>query len=207
MRIHDCGKAVVIAARGCVLASIETADPPTANRPERIMAGQRTLTGWCIARDSGFSCSTGLRPKPEIAHRSALRTGVAWWSRGVPDPDVSLDTNHLKRALRVIPMARKNWKICWTELGAKHVGSAPFSRSSAPSIMRDTKVVGILSLAALRSSYAVGSCLAAGNFTQVAQDPDSTRMREAGSDCATPFSRSSQGRRGPGHRRCARDFL
>ncbi len=38
------------------------------------------------------------------------------------DPDVQIDTNHLERALRVIPMGRKNWMFCWTELGAKHVG-------------------------------------------------------------------------------------
>jgi len=24
--------------------------------------------------------------------------------------------------LRAIPMGRKNWNFCWTELGAKHVG-------------------------------------------------------------------------------------
>jgi len=35
--------------------------------------------------------------------------------------DVPIDTNHLERALRVIPMGRKNWTFCWTELGAKHV--------------------------------------------------------------------------------------
>jgi hypothetical protein len=33
-----------------------------------------------------------------------------------------MDTNHLERALRVIPMGRKNWLFTWTELGAKHVG-------------------------------------------------------------------------------------
>jgi transposase len=38
------------------------------------------------------------------------------------DPDLPLDTNHLERALRAIPMGRKNWNFCWTELGAKHVG-------------------------------------------------------------------------------------
>jgi hypothetical protein len=38
------------------------------------------------------------------------------------DPDVPVDTNHLERALRVIPMGRKNWLFCWTELGAEHVG-------------------------------------------------------------------------------------
>jgi transposase len=38
------------------------------------------------------------------------------------DPDVPLDTNHIERALRVIPMGRKSWLFCWTELGARHVG-------------------------------------------------------------------------------------
>jgi hypothetical protein len=38
------------------------------------------------------------------------------------DPDVAIDTNHLERALRVIPMGRKNWLFAWTELGAKHIG-------------------------------------------------------------------------------------
>lgn len=38
------------------------------------------------------------------------------------DPDVPIDTNHLERALRVIPMGRRNWLFNWTEIGAKHVG-------------------------------------------------------------------------------------
>jgi len=38
------------------------------------------------------------------------------------DPDVPIDTNHLERALRPIPMGRKSWLFCWTELGAKQVG-------------------------------------------------------------------------------------
>jgi transposase len=40
------------------------------------------------------------------------------------DPDVPIDTNHLERALRVIPMGRKNFMFCWTELGTKHIGIA-----------------------------------------------------------------------------------
>jgi transposase len=38
------------------------------------------------------------------------------------DPDLSIDTNHLERALRPIPMGRRNWLFCWTEIGAKQVG-------------------------------------------------------------------------------------
>ncbi|MGH8845820.1 MAG: IS66 family transposase, partial [Polaromonas sp.] len=38
------------------------------------------------------------------------------------DPDVAIDTNHLERALRAVPMGRRAWLFCWTELGAQHVG-------------------------------------------------------------------------------------
>lgn len=38
------------------------------------------------------------------------------------DPDVPLDTNHVERSLRGIPLGRKNWMFCWTEMGAKQVG-------------------------------------------------------------------------------------
>ena len=38
------------------------------------------------------------------------------------DPDVPIDTNELERNLRVIPMGRKNWMFCWSEVGAKYVG-------------------------------------------------------------------------------------
>jgi transposase len=38
------------------------------------------------------------------------------------NPDVPIDTNHLERALRVIPMGRKNHLFCWSELGAVQLG-------------------------------------------------------------------------------------
>ena len=38
------------------------------------------------------------------------------------DADVPIDTNHLERALRAIPMGRSNWLFCWTEMGAERVG-------------------------------------------------------------------------------------
>ena len=40
----------------------------------------------------------------------------------IEDPDVPIDTNHIERALRPIPMGKKNWMFCWTEVGAKHAG-------------------------------------------------------------------------------------
>lgn len=38
------------------------------------------------------------------------------------DPDLPIDTNHLERTLRVIPMGRKSWLFNWTEIGAERVG-------------------------------------------------------------------------------------
>ena len=38
------------------------------------------------------------------------------------DGKVQPDTNHLERALRVIPMGRKNWLFAWTEIGAEQIG-------------------------------------------------------------------------------------
>lgn len=38
------------------------------------------------------------------------------------DPDLPLDTNHVERTLRVMPLGRKNWNFSWTELGAHYVG-------------------------------------------------------------------------------------
>ena len=38
------------------------------------------------------------------------------------DPYLPLDTNELERQIRPIPMGRKNWLFCWTEVGAIYVG-------------------------------------------------------------------------------------
>lgn len=54
-----------------------------------------------------------------LAYARERRCGLEVY---LTDPDVPIDTNHLERALRAIPMGRKNWMFCWTELGAKHVG-------------------------------------------------------------------------------------
>ncbi len=39
------------------------------------------------------------------------------------DPDVAIDTNHLERGLRPIPMGNKNWLFCWTDSGAEDVAT------------------------------------------------------------------------------------
>ena len=54
-----------------------------------------------------------------LAYARERRLGLEVY---LTDPGVPIDTNHLERALRAIPMGRKNWMFCWTELGAQHVG-------------------------------------------------------------------------------------
>lgn len=54
-----------------------------------------------------------------LAYTHKRRAGLELF---LDDPDLPLDTNHLERGLRVIPMGRKNWLFCWTELGAEHLG-------------------------------------------------------------------------------------
>ena len=47
-----------------------------------------------------------------LAREGALRVFLEY-------ADVPIDTNHLERALRPIPMGRKAWLFCWTEVGAE----------------------------------------------------------------------------------------
>lgn len=54
-----------------------------------------------------------------LAYAHKRRAGLELF---LGDPDLPPDTNHLERGLRVIPMGRKNWMFCWTELGAEHLG-------------------------------------------------------------------------------------
>lgn len=54
-----------------------------------------------------------------LAYARERRLGLSVF---LEDPEVPMDTNHLERALRVIPMGRRNWLFCWTEMGAHQVG-------------------------------------------------------------------------------------
>lgn len=54
-----------------------------------------------------------------LAYARERREGLQVY---LDDPEVAIDTNHLERALRVIPMGKKNWMFAWTELGAKQIG-------------------------------------------------------------------------------------
>ena len=62
--------------------------------------------------------STGSKKEPfnialnyAVAREEMLRVYLS-------DPELKPDTNHLERALRVIPMVRKNWLFASNEVGA-----------------------------------------------------------------------------------------
>ncbi len=87
------------------------------------------MTGRRVRRPTLFSLWRKARRENSAASRllgtTSLRFALHGWQRlqvYLSDPDVPIDTNHLERALRVIPMGRKNWLFCWTEVGAQQVG-------------------------------------------------------------------------------------
>lgn len=72
--------------------------------------------------DQYFEAQGFLPSSPFTKALNYLRERRAGLEVYLSDPDVPIDTNHIERALRVIPMGRKNWMFSWTELGAKQVG-------------------------------------------------------------------------------------
>jgi transposase len=69
------------------------------------------------------------RQRPELLPSNPLSKALAYVHERqtqlkvfLGNPHVPIDTNHLERALRVIPMGRKNYLFCWSELGAEQLG-------------------------------------------------------------------------------------
>lgn len=68
--------------------------------------------------------------KPELLPSSALARALGYarereqgLRKYLCDAWLALDTNDLERALRVIPMGKKNWLFCTTEFGAQQVAT------------------------------------------------------------------------------------
>ena len=57
-----------------------------------------------------------------VRPRSRRIPAVAEYAVFLSDPAVPIDTNHLERGLRPIPMGRRAWLFCWTEVGEEKVG-------------------------------------------------------------------------------------
>lgn len=90
-----------------------------AARAEHSEPAVRAFWQWCDAQCRRLD----LEPKHPLAKAIAYALErKAALEIFLSDPDVPIDTNHLERGLRPIPMGRKNWLFCWTEVGAVHVG-------------------------------------------------------------------------------------
>lgn len=74
--------------------------------------------------DDQFAAQGLLPSSPLTSAMAYVRERRAALEVYLSDPEVPIDTNHLERALRVVPMGRRNWLFCWTEVGAKYVGIA-----------------------------------------------------------------------------------
>jgi transposase len=88
-------------------------------RSQHSLPAMEVFWAWCYEQ----------RQRTDLVPSNPLAKALAYaWARRealkvyLSDPEVPIDTNHLERALRPIPMGRKNFLFCWTELGAKHLG-------------------------------------------------------------------------------------
>ncbi len=87
----------------------------------RVVNTVRVVNGfweWC-AEQSQRAWTSVDKIGAALAYVRNRRAGLEVF---LSDPEVAIDTNHLERSLRPIPMGRRSWLFCWTELGAKQVG-------------------------------------------------------------------------------------
>ena len=77
------------------------------------------LADLLVAREQLVDSASSVRQcLSETGSPDARAELEAWLS----DSEVPVDTNHLERGLRVLPLGRRNWLSCWTEVGAETVG-------------------------------------------------------------------------------------
>ena len=92
------------------------------------------VAAWRIAHsvpmvDAFFAWAAQQRQRPELLPSNPFTKALVYVQARetslrvfLQNPRVAPDTNHLERALRVIPMGRKNHLFCWSELGAEQLG-------------------------------------------------------------------------------------
>ena len=88
-------------------------------RSTRALPAVDAFFAWCEAQCQRMEL-TPTNPLAKAIAYAREREGPLRVYLG--DASVAIDTNHLERALRPIPMGRKNWLFCWTEVGAEKVG-------------------------------------------------------------------------------------
>ena len=87
-----------------------------AHRRERAASAVDAVFAWCRQQRQRADLLPSHPFGKALAYAAELRVFLE-------DPDVAIDTNHLERGLRPIPMGRRNWLFAWTELGALRVGA------------------------------------------------------------------------------------
>ena len=95
---------------------------------EKIMQTRTTRSQAIV--EAIFEWIQAQRQRPELLPKSPLANALNYAAEReaglrvfIKDPIVDLDTNDLERALRVIPMGKKNWLFCQGEVGAEHVAT------------------------------------------------------------------------------------
>ena len=89
-------------------------------RRERSAPAVDAFFAWCKAQRQRLDLLPTSPFSKALAYAAEREAGLRVF---LEDPAVSVDTNHLERGLRPIPMGRRNWLFAWTELGAQRVGA------------------------------------------------------------------------------------
>ena len=96
-----------------------TGEDKRAMRQSRTRPGVDAFFAWCNEQCQRMDLVPSNPLSKAIAYVQKRETHLRVF---LDNPRVDIDTNHLERTLRVIPMGKKAWLFCWTELGAKYVG-------------------------------------------------------------------------------------
>ena len=105
--------------RALIRADALTGEDKRAYRQTHTRPVVETFWRWCREQ-----CHRPeLLPKSPLAkvlnYAQERRTGLEVF---LDDPAVAIDTNHLERALRPIPLGKRNWLFASSEVGAQRVG-------------------------------------------------------------------------------------
>lgn len=95
------------------------AEQTLAYRAEHARVGVDAFFAWCDEQCQRIELIPSNPLSKAIQYAQAREGALRVY---LTDPTVAIDTNHLERALRPIPMGRKSWLFCWTEVGAEYVG-------------------------------------------------------------------------------------
>ena len=109
-----------------VLYRIETELRESSADTEEVLRLRQQRSRRCV--DKIFRWITQQIDRVELTPKDPLRKALHYAKDReaglrvfLADAWVALDTNDLERSLRVIPMGRKNWLFCTSEVGAEHV--------------------------------------------------------------------------------------